>query len=259
MTSEKIIRKWYPEYYDRRETQTYDWELMIELLGSPKKVLEICCGTGRILLPLAKAGHEMHGIDMDNYMLSKLFSKADGAKNIHIHKGNILTENWGRSFDAVLLAGNILINIEGSNDYKADQQLLIKKAYDSLKPSGYLLMDNDGWHKPETFFRTTDEVIVKELGTFSEGIKARRIFFWSKYDVKTQTWTGEDKFELIYPDGTIHSSQSKRLKYIPLIDEMTGWVKNAGFEIENLWGDHYKNPITEETYNRFVCWARKPE
>jgi SAM-dependent methyltransferase len=169
-----------------------------------------------------------------------------------------LTDGWGADFDAVLLAGNILINIEKSNDYKADQQLLIKKAYDSLKPGGYLLMDNDGWHKPETFFKTTDEVIVRELGTFSGGIKARRIFLWSKYDKEKQIWTGEDKFELTYPDGTIYSSQTKRLKHIPKIAQMIKWVESAGFDIEQLWGAHYKTPITEETH-RFVCWARKPE
>ncbi len=258
MTSDKIINKWYPEYYDSIETQTYDWELFLELLGEPKKVLEVCCGTGRILLPLAEAGHEMHGIDYDNCMLSRLFSKADTAKNMHIHMADILTSEWDSGFDAVLLAGNIIINIEASSDYKADQQKLIKKAYDALKPGGYLLMDNNGWHKPENFFRTTDEVIVRELGTFSGGIKARRIFLWSKYDVKTHIWTGEDKFELIMPDGEIHSSQKKRLKHIPLIAQMTRWIEDAGFEIENLWGDHYRNPITEKT-DRFVCWARKPE
>ena len=128
MTFEESYAKWYPEYYDSIETQTYDWELFLELLGEPKKVLEICCGTGRILLPLARAGHEMHGIDRSPHMIARLFSKANGTENITVRLADILTADWGTGYDVVLLAGNIIINIEKSSDYKADQQRIIKKS-----------------------------------------------------------------------------------------------------------------------------------
>ena len=258
MSFNEIFNKWYPEYYDSIETQTYDWELFLELLGAPKKVLEICCGSGHILLPLARAGHEMYGIDRDNYMLSRLFAKADGDENIHIRLADILTADWGTGFDAVLLAGNIIINIEGSGDYKSDQQMIISKAYDALKPGGYLIMDNDGHPRPEEFFRNTDEVIVREIPETPDGIKAKRTYFWSKYDTKTQIATGYNEFELTLPDGQTVVQKEPWLKHIPLIPQMTGWVDDVGFEIINLWGDHSRNPVTEHTH-RTVYWARKPE
>ena len=258
MTFVELFGNWHPEYYDSRETQTYDYELFLELLGSPKKVLEICCGTGRILLPLARAGHEMHGIDRDNYMLARLFSKAVGTENMHIRLADILTAEWGAGFDAVLLAGNIIINIEGSRDYKADQQKIIKKAFGALKPGGYLLMDNDGHPRPETFFRTTDVPIIREIPEDSRGIRARRKFLWSKYDAQTQIASGFNVFELTAPDGAVYTKDEPWLKHIPLIPQMTEWVESAGFEIINLWGDHNRNPVTETTH-RTVYWARKPE
>ena len=258
MSFDKLFGDWYPEYYDSRETQTYDWELFLELLGAPKKVLEICCGTGRILLPMARAGHEMHGMDINCHMLSRLFKKARGVSNIHIHLGDVLTADWGTGFDTVLLAGNILINIEGSCDYKTDQQLIIKKAYDALKPGGHLIMDNDGHPRPETFFKTTDVPITREIPADSNGVTARRSYIWSKYDIESQTASGYNKFELTTPDGEVFAGDEHWLKHIPLIPQMTEWVENAGFEIQSLWGDHNRNPVTEKTH-RTVYWARKPE
>ena len=258
MSFNEIFNKWYPEYYDSIETQTNDWELFLELLGEPKKVLEICCGTGRILLPLARAGHEMHGIDRDNNMLSRLFAKTDGDENINIRLADILNAGWGTGFDAVLLAGNIIINIEGSGDYKADQQKIIRKAYASLKPGGYLIMDNDGHPRPEEFFRNTDDAVIREIPKDSHGISAKRTYFWSKYDKKTQIAFGYNEFEFTLPDGQTVVQKEPWLKHIPRIPQMTEWVKAAGFEIEDLWGDHSRNPVTEHTH-RTVYWARKPE
>ena len=91
MINNDLFSRWYPLYYDRRDTQTYDIELFEELLEGRQKVFEICCGTGRILLPLAKRGHEMHGIDMDENMLARLMEKAEGSENIHLIKGNAET------------------------------------------------------------------------------------------------------------------------------------------------------------------------
>ncbi|MCK5128940.1 MAG: class I SAM-dependent methyltransferase [Clostridiales bacterium] len=257
MTLKELYNDWYPEYYDSIETQTYDYELMLELLGTPKKVLEICCGTGRVLLPLAKAGHETHGIDTSCHMLSRLMKKAEGVSNIHIQLDNVLTADWGTGFDVVLLAGNIIINIEGSEDYKADQQLLITKAYDALKPGGYLLMDNDGRYKPETQFKTFDIPTIRKIPTDSKGITAKRIFLWSKYDIKNQICTGKNLFELTTKEGKIFVKEKEYLKHIPYIHQMKQWVENAGFVIEHEWGDHYRNLITKDT-NRAIYWARKP-
>ena len=61
-----IISKWNAEMYDREETETYDVEFALSLIGdSPKRVLEIACGSGRFLVPFAKAGHDITGLDLD--------------------------------------------------------------------------------------------------------------------------------------------------------------------------------------------------
>ncbi len=59
--------------YDREETGTQDSAFLLSLIGnSPKRILEIACGTGRILIPLAKAGHYVTGLDLDEAMLERI-------------------------------------------------------------------------------------------------------------------------------------------------------------------------------------------
>lgn len=56
---QEIYDKWFADLYELEETETEDVLLLLSLLGSkPLKVLEPACGSGRILVPLAKAGHQ---------------------------------------------------------------------------------------------------------------------------------------------------------------------------------------------------------
>ncbi|MEG0766794.1 MAG: GNAT family N-acetyltransferase, partial [Clostridia bacterium] len=59
---ESIRRHWYAYAYDQLENQTDDVTCMLKLLGNaPKQLLEVCCGGGRFLVPLAKTGHTVTG------------------------------------------------------------------------------------------------------------------------------------------------------------------------------------------------------
>ena len=58
-------------YYDAENTdKNDDVPLYLELAeehGGP--IMDIGCGTGRVMIPLARAGHEVHGIDNEPAML----------------------------------------------------------------------------------------------------------------------------------------------------------------------------------------------
>ena len=59
MYNEKdIIAQWNADMYDLNETYTDDVELVLMLMRTtPKKVLEIACGSGRILVPEIGRAH----------------------------------------------------------------------------------------------------------------------------------------------------------------------------------------------------------
>lgn len=80
---EIILSKWVSDMYDMDQTDMSDVEFALSIVGEkPKRVLEVACGSGRILVPFGKAGHTVKGLDFDAYMLEKIPAKAKGMKNI---------------------------------------------------------------------------------------------------------------------------------------------------------------------------------
>ena len=69
----------YSVYYDllwgNEQVDVPFYLAMAKETGGP--VCELACGTGRVLLPLARAGFEVTGIDVSQAMLDKLQAKLD--------------------------------------------------------------------------------------------------------------------------------------------------------------------------------------
>ncbi|HVC81933.1 MAG TPA: class I SAM-dependent methyltransferase [Chloroflexota bacterium] len=72
----------------------------------PRSVLDAGCGTGRLARELARRGLETVGVDLDPRMLAVARQKAP---DLEWQVGDLATVNLGRAFDAVVLAGNVMI------------------------------------------------------------------------------------------------------------------------------------------------------
>ncbi len=80
----------------------------VELLASLAKggrVLELGIGTGRVALPLAERGLEVHGIDASDAMIAKLSAKA-GSERVKVIKGDFSEVTVGESFAVAFVAFN---------------------------------------------------------------------------------------------------------------------------------------------------------
>jgi SAM-dependent methyltransferase len=73
--------------------------------GFPGTILELACGTGRILLPIAKAGVDIHGLDGSEDMLRLLRSKAlrEGLTRIQVYHQPMESFSLGTRFDAIFV------------------------------------------------------------------------------------------------------------------------------------------------------------
>jgi SAM-dependent methyltransferase len=69
-------------------------------------VLDAGCGTGRVAVELAARGFDVEGVDLDASMLERARAKAPGIRWV---QGDLLTVELGRTFDVVVLAGNVMI------------------------------------------------------------------------------------------------------------------------------------------------------
>ncbi|MHB8575387.1 MAG: class I SAM-dependent methyltransferase [Dehalococcoidia bacterium] len=98
----------YDATYDRRAARGEDVHgeaNFIEALGV-RSVLDAGCGTGRVGRELARRGLDVTGADIDPEMLRVAREKAP---DLDWRLGDIATIDFGRTFDCVAMAGNVMI------------------------------------------------------------------------------------------------------------------------------------------------------
>ncbi|MDJ0848803.1 MAG: class I SAM-dependent methyltransferase [Myxococcota bacterium] len=89
-------------------------ELLAELAAGGR-VLELAIGTGRVALPLAAKGVEVHGIDASEAMIAKLREKP-GGDAIPMTIGDFADVAVEGEFDLVFLVFNTLFNLTTQDD-----------------------------------------------------------------------------------------------------------------------------------------------
>lgn len=110
--SDNYNRAYLAEIYDQAITYTADVELLMSLLGNDSlNILEVFCGTGRILVRLLELGHTLTGIEIAPAMAARAEQKATRlgsstrqrltlkVQDVHKGDGSICTEylNRGRA------------------------------------------------------------------------------------------------------------------------------------------------------------------
>ncbi len=78
---------------------------LVESLG-PRSVLDAGCGTGRVAVELARRGLDVVGVDLDEAMLEKARTKQPDVPWV---LGDLAEVDVGRTFDLIVLAGNVMI------------------------------------------------------------------------------------------------------------------------------------------------------
>jgi len=256
-----IARHWYASVYEQFENHTNDVEFLLkvlETLGGPQNILEVACGGGRICVPLAQAGHTVTGFDADQHMLLRCYRRMKGLKNIRCYRADATIADWGTGYDVVILAGNVLINIESDMDYKEAQEIFIQKAAEALRPGGHLFMDFDLHSDPGRFFNSLRESSYFS-GTDDLGTTGRTVGYGGAYDPVTQIAAGVGHIELTTNTGDQLVILTPSYKHIPTQAQVYNWLKNAGLTIERTYRDYTDTPIPDpiDAYCRATIWARK--
>jgi len=99
----------------------------------PGSVLDAGCGTGRVAIELSRRGHEVLGVDVDPAMLEAARAKAPDLDWV---EGDLTDPELelGRTFDIVVMAGNVLIFVPPGTQGRA-----IANAARWLVPGGRLV------------------------------------------------------------------------------------------------------------------------
>ncbi|MCX6049112.1 MAG: methyltransferase domain-containing protein [Chloroflexi bacterium] len=144
----------------------------------PYRILDAGCGTGRMSIELARRGIEIVGVDLDEVMLKQARAKAP---ELEWHLGDLSTITLNGLFDAIVLAGNVMIFLTPGTEAATLTNLV-----QYLKPGGLLVaafeLTPPAW--------TTLTLPVYDQLTATVGLS--QVARWSTWE--QAPWTSRDRY-----------------------------------------------------------------
>lgn len=133
------------EFYDYAwQILRVDTEFYRRQLKGAHRVLDCMCGTGRVAIDLARAGHEVDGIDSSPEMLRRARVKARKEcppvrRRLRWHLGDLTKTNLGHDHDAAIVAVNsygLILSARG-------RVVALRRIRSALRDHGKLLLALD--------------------------------------------------------------------------------------------------------------------
>ena len=203
-------------------------------LAGDGRALELAIGTGRIALPLAGRGVEVHGIDLSQAMVAKLREKA-GGEEIPVVIGDFATTRVDGAFSLAYLVFNTINNLTT----QAEQVACFRNVAAHLEPGGCFVI----------------EVGVPQLRRLPPG-QTMHVFdasegHWGidEYDVVNQGLVSHH-FSLV--DGAIERV-SMPFRYV-WPSELDLMAELAGMRLRERWSGWKREPFTGESRNHVSVW-----
>jgi SAM-dependent methyltransferase len=222
------------------------------------RVLEVGCGTGRVLLPLVRAGHEVTGVDISPHMLAVVQSKLDAEPGIpgraHLVRADM------RDFhldDAPFDLATVAVKSFAYLLERQDQLSCVRTIVEHLRPGGVLAMDflhpKPQW-VGEPVGRMRDDLIA----TDAVGVTVSRLESVVSVDLARQVRTIRSAYEVIDANGAVVQKRFVEWPYRWTHRfEAEHLLERAGLEIEALYGGYAGEPFTSDS-PAMLFVARKP-
>ena len=208
-------------------------------LAAGGRALEFAIGTGRIALPLASRGVEVHGIDISEPMVRRLRGKP-GGDQVPVTIGDFTTTMVGGAFSLVYLVYNTIENVTT----QAGQVEAFRNAARHLQPGGAFLI----------------ECNIPDLRRLAEGSTGvvfalgERHWGIDEYDMANQGLVSHH-FE-VRGDKVEYGAWPFRYVWPAELDLM---AQLAGLRLRERWSGWQREPFTSDSRKHVSVWEKPPE
>lgn len=229
------------DVYDSLYTDLSDVQTMANMLvqlASGGRALELGIGTGRIALPVAWRGVEVHGVDSSPAMVSRLRSKVGGA-SIPVTMGNLADVPVQEEFKLIFIVFNTLFALE-------TQDLQVRCFQNVAKH-----LAHDGAFVVEAF--------VPDPGRYVRGqnTSTTRI---EKDKVMLEVAQHDPINQRVYAQHVIIMEQGIHLLPVTIRyawpSELDLMARMAGLKLRERWADWKKSPFTATSASHVSVYER---
>jgi len=244
-----------PTYRDRQDLDFY----VRQARASGGPVLEIGCGTGRILIPTARAGIEAVGLDSSSAMLSVCRQKLsrqpiEVQSKVRLVEGGMTKFDLGQRFCLVTIPFRPfqhLLTVE-------DQLSCLSVIHRHLLPGGKLVFDIFNPSLPHlTGEKSFDELMDEPEFTMPDGRRVQRHHRVVSRDLFKQTQESEMLYDVTHSDGRKERfTQRFSMRYVFRF-EAEHLLARSGFEVEEVYSDFDGSLYGSKYPGELIFIARK--
>jgi SAM-dependent methyltransferase len=214
------------------------------------KVLEIACGSGRLMLPLGRAGNTVLGVDASPHMLAiardKLAHEPEARQRMHLLQADM------RDFDATQHAPfDLAICAVKSFAYlteRADQLHTLQRIAAHLRRNGWLAIDF--MHPRPAWLAAPVGSIRDDLLQHSteHGFTLSRVESVVSTDLDRQVRVIRSAYEVIDNHGAVVAKRFVEWPYrYTFRFEAEHLLERAGFAIDALYGGYAREAFTSDS------------
>ena len=230
-----------PLYAERKDVAFYVDEAKRAPGGGGGPVLEVGCGTGRILLPIAHAGAEITGIDGSQQMLERCRAKLAAESRevqarVHLAQHDMRDFVLGTTFSLIIAPFRVVQHLTTPDD----QLRFLAAVSRHLAPGGRFVFD---------VFNPRFDMLVGADGTEREDTPEQRLpdgrTFRRSYRVARVRWLDQvSEAELIYYVDGKRYVQAFEMRWY-LAAELRHLLARTGFRVREMYGDFARGPLVD--------------
>jgi len=229
------------------------WLAMARMSRGP--VLELGCGTGRVLLPLMRDGHSVTGLDLSQHMLAvvrqKLMREPAPAR-ARLVRGDMCRFSLQQRFGTIVVpfrSFELLLE-------RSEQKACLECCAQHLTPGGRLVLAvNHAARLRSTPSGEPEELAVEYPGPDGMLVRERVKI---RYDQAADTMKYYIEYVCTHPGGRL--ARYRRQQEMRLFSrfEMEWLLEACGLTIESVYGDYDCSPVKDAS-PELIFVARKSE
>jgi len=129
-----LVARWWAEF----NVETPELDLFLPYLEAGQPALDLACGTGRLLVPLLRAGLDVDGCDVSPDMVALCRERVE-REGLHtnLYAQAMHELDLPRRYRTILVCGGFGLGGRREHDREA-----LRRIHDHLEPGGLLVLDN---------------------------------------------------------------------------------------------------------------------
>jgi trans-aconitate methyltransferase len=235
-------------YHAHHNLEPEDLEFWLQLASEYSgNILELGCGTGRILIPLARSGHRIIGLDNDREMLNVLC--------LHLH--GIACSIFQADFTKFRLASRFTLIMMPCNTFSTltaeARRSVLETALSHLAPEGVFAVSLPN---PRLLRSLPSRAEVEPEDEFPHPLDGEPVIVSSAWERRNRQFIVHWYYDHLLPDGKIQRVSVQVKHFLTPAQTYIDEMHTAGFTTLQQYGDYDRSPYSPRSPQLIILASR---